>query len=199
MTTDQLTAGGPIARRSSEATRAAILRSARELFATHGYERTTIRSIAADAGIDPSMVMRYFGSKEQLFDIALAVDLRMPDLSAVPREDLPEAMVRHFLERWDDATADDPLLIMMRSAVTNERAAQRLHDAFAHQVAPTFAAAIGPETAARMGAVISAQLIGLGVSRYLIRLPAIAALTPDQVIARFVPAIRATLEADVPE
>ncbi|TQF06672.1 TetR/AcrR family transcriptional regulator [Kitasatospora acidiphila] len=183
-------------RRSADTTRAAILRSARERFAAHGYERTTIRAVAADAGIDPSMVMRYFGSKEQLFDTALAIDLQMPDYTAVPRAELAEAVVRHFLERWEGAAADDPLLITLRSAVTNERAAERLHEVFARQVAPSLAAAIGPETAARMAGVLAAQLLGLALSRYLIRLPAIAALTPDQLVARLAPAIRATLDGD---
>ncbi|MFC7615369.1 TetR/AcrR family transcriptional regulator [Actinokineospora soli] len=56
--------------RRSDATKAAILTAARERFATDGYERATIRSIAADANIDPSMVMRYYGNKEKLFAAA---------------------------------------------------------------------------------------------------------------------------------
>ena len=67
--------------RRSDRTRAAILAAARERFAADGYERATIRAIAADAAIDPAMVMRYFGNKEKLFAAAAEFDLRLPDLS----------------------------------------------------------------------------------------------------------------------
>ena len=134
--------GAPTARRRRSCS------AARERFAAHGYERTTIRAVAADAGIDPSMVMRYFGNKEQLFDAALTIDLRLPDLSAVRAEELPRMLVRHFLDRWEGDPADDALLVLLRSAVTNEHAAARMRQIFAAQVAPALAAAVGPDLAA---------------------------------------------------
>ncbi|MEU9302570.1 TetR family transcriptional regulator [Streptomyces sp. NPDC048269] len=179
--------------RRSEETKTTILRAARERFAAQGYERTTIRAVAADAEIDPSMVMRYFGSKEQLFDAALAVDLRLPDLSAVPAAELPAALVRHFVQRWEGDPADDALLVLLRSAVTNERAAERMREVFAAQVAPALAAALGPERAARAAGLVSAQLLGLALTRYLLRLPAVAALTPDDLVAGLAPALAVTL------
>lgn len=88
--------------RRGEATRAAILSSARERFASDGYERATIRAIAADAGIDPALVMRYFGNKEGLFAAAAEIDLRLPDLAALPRKTLGSALAEHFLLRSED-------------------------------------------------------------------------------------------------
>ena len=70
-----------LAPRRSDATRAAILAAAREQFAAGGYQAATIRAIAAAAGIDPAMVMRYYGNKEGLFAAAAEFDLRLPDLS----------------------------------------------------------------------------------------------------------------------
>ncbi|MFC9825334.1 TetR family transcriptional regulator [Streptomyces erythrochromogenes] len=180
-------------RRSSDQTRAVILRAARERFAAQGYERTTIRAVAADAEIDPSMVMRYFGSKEQLFDAALAVDLRLPDLGAVSAGELPAVLVRHFVERWEGDPADDALLVLLRSAVTNEQAADRMREVFAAQVAPALAAALGPDRAARVAGLVSAQLLGLALTRYLLRLPAVTALSPDDLVAGLAPALAATL------
>src|SRR5437879_2281192 len=113
-------------RRTAETTKAAILSAARARFARQGYERTTIRGVAADAGIDASMVMRYFGSKEQLFEAALAVDLNLPDVRDVPADRLPALLVRHFLERWEGDPADDALVVLLRSAVTNDQAAARM-------------------------------------------------------------------------
>src|SRR5689334_23512502 len=101
-----MTATSPAPRRS-DATRAAILAAARERFAADGYERATIRAIAADADIDPSMVMRYYGSKGKLFAAAAAFDLRLPDLDALPVGQLGALLVAHFLDRWE---SDDTLM-----------------------------------------------------------------------------------------
>lgn len=178
----------------SDRTKATILRAARDRLAAHGYERTTIRAVAADAGIDPSMVMRYFGNKALLFDAALDVDLRLPDLTGVPVENLPRQLVRHFLTRWEGDPADDALLVLLRSAVTNEHAAARMRDVFAGQVGPALAAVLGPELAARRAGLLSAQLLGLALTRYLLRLPAVTALSAQQIEDAYAPAIRAILE-----
>src|SRR5919201_1681541 len=87
--------------RRSDPTRAAILAAARDRFAADGYDRATIRAIAADAGIDPAMVMRYYGNKEKLFAAAASFDLRLPDLTGLPEAEYGQALVRHFLDRWE--------------------------------------------------------------------------------------------------
>ena len=179
--------------RRSDHTRTAILDAARLRFAEQGYERTTIRAVAADAAIDPSMVMRYFGNKEQLFDAALAVDLRLPDVVGLPREQVPAALIRHFLDRWENAPAADALLVLLRSAVTNPQAAARLHDVFATQVAPLLQQLLGPELAARRAGLVASQLLGLALTRCLIRLPAATRLTPDQIVEDLSPALRVLL------
>ena len=182
------------ATKRSDRTKAAILRAARDRFAADGYERTTIRAVAADAAIDPSMVMRYFGSKEQLFDAALTIDLRLPDLGAVAPQDLARTMLRHFLDRWESDPADDALLVLLRSAVTNERAALRMHEIFATQVAPALGTALGPQAAA-VAPVLTTQLLGLALTRYLIRLPAVTALAPEQLVDALLPAVEATVRS----
>lgn len=182
-------------RRTAEATKAAILGAARTRFAQQGYERTTIRAVAADAGIDASMVMRYFGSKEQLFDAALAVDLNLPDLRDVPADRLPALLVRHFLSRWEGEPPDEALAVLLRSAVTNDQAAARMRDIFARQVAPALGAVMsGPDAPAR-AALVAAQLLGLLLSRNLVRFPAAAGLTPDEVERLYAPALAAVLTA----
>src|SRR5688572_29714610 len=114
----------PPARRS-DATKAAILTAAREHFAKSGYQGATIRAIAAAADIDPSMVIRYFGNKEGLFAAAAEFDLRLPELSGLPRDAVGAALVQHFLERWEE---DETLMALLRSAVNNAAAAERLQD-----------------------------------------------------------------------
>jgi AcrR family transcriptional regulator len=182
--------------RRSDRTKAALLQAARLRLATHGYDRTTIRAVAADAGIDPSMVMRYFVTKAQLFDAALDIDLRLPDLSGVPLDEVPRTLVRLFIDRWEGDPADDALLVLLRSAVTNEHAAERMRLVFAEQVAPALASAFGHDLALRRAGLVAAQLLGLALTRYLLRLPAVTALSAEDVEHALTPAIRATLELD---
>ncbi|WP_238008616.1 TetR family transcriptional regulator [Dactylosporangium sp. AC04546] len=177
--------------RRSDGTRAAILRAARARFAADGYQKATIRAIAADADIDPSMVMRYYGNKERLFAAAVDVDLRLPDIGAVPKERLGAALVTHFLHRWEDDPTDDALLTLLRSAATDEAAAERLRGIFAAQIVP-LAQAVSPDpsVAAERAALVAAQMLGLAFTRHILRLPPVVALSPEAVVARIGPTIQ---------
>jgi AcrR family transcriptional regulator len=172
------------ARRRSDQTRAAILAAARRRFAADGFERTTIRAIAADAGIDPSMVMRYYGSKDGLFSAAADLDLQLPDLAAVPREQLGETLVRHWVERWEGGASDELLIVVFRSAITNEAAAERLRTVFGAQVAKAVGTIVDDraEAATRAG-LVSTQMLGLALCRYILRLAPVVALDLDTLIA----------------
>lgn len=166
--------------RRSDATKAGILAAARERFATDGYERATIRAIAADANIDPAMVMRYFGNKEKLFAAAAEFDLRLPDLTAVPRAELGKTLIAHFLERWE---GDDTLKALLRAAVTNKAALARLRSVFATQLAPTIATVCNhPETAMTRAGLVASQAMGLALTRYLLRLPPVVAMDRAELI-----------------
>jgi AcrR family transcriptional regulator len=182
--------------RRSDATRAAILAAARGRFATDGYERATIRAIAADAGIDPSMVMRYFGSKEGLFAAAADFELRLPDPGAVPREDVGRLAAEYFLARWED---DGSLQALLRVGATNEAAAQRLRQIFAQQLAPMVAAVAPPgaDVAARAGLVAS-QVLGVALTRYVLRLPPVAAMPGDELVRWVGPTLQRYFTADDP-
>jgi len=181
--------------RRSDATRAQILHAARTRFAADGYQRATIRAIAADAGIDPSMVMRYYGSKDQLFAAAVDVDLRLPDLSGVPRRRLGATLVEHFLSRWEDP-ADDALLMLLRSGVADETAATRLRDIFREQLTPVLLELVGDKAqAAQRAALVATQMLGLALSRNLIRLPPVVAMDVEEVVALIGPTIQRYLTA----
>jgi len=164
--------------RKADQTKAAILAAARERFAESGYEAATIRAIAADANIDPSMVMRYFGNKEQLFAAAAEFDLRFPDLSDVAPEDLGTALVSHFLARWED---DEALIVLLRSATTNAEAAQRMTEIFAGQLLPAIAKVV-PDDASRRAGLIATQVLGMALCRFVLRLPPVVALTREELV-----------------
>jgi AcrR family transcriptional regulator len=177
--------------RRSDVTRAEILRAAQARFATDGYQRATIRAIAADAAIDPSMVMRYYGSKAQLFAAAVDIDLRLPDLTSIPQRRLGATLVAHFLQRWEGDPTDDALLILLRSAATDDVAAERMRAIFRDQLTPALLALTGDavEAAERAG-LISTQMLGLALCRNILRLPPVAALTPETIVARVGPTIQ---------
>ncbi|WP_176308450.1 TetR/AcrR family transcriptional regulator [Micromonospora sp. NBS 11-29] len=165
--------------RRSDATRAGILRAARERFAADGYDRATIRAIAADARIDPSLVMRYYGSKEGLFAAAAEFDLHLPDLTRVPAHRLGETLARHFLHRWE---ADGTLVALLRAAATNPGAADRMRGIFADQLATAVSrTGADPGTAARRAGLVASQMLGLALTRYVIRLPPVVELDPDEL------------------
>lgn len=163
-------------------TREAIEAAARELFAIQGFERTTVREIGARANIDPSMIIRYFGGKEALFARVARPDLQLPDLAAVDPAMIGELLVRHFLDQWEGDQAGGGLPILLRSAASNEEAAERLGDIFRAQVFPAIARAGPPETAATRAGLVATQLLGLALARYVLRLPPVVALSADDIV-----------------
>ncbi len=185
--------------RRSDVTRAVILRAAQARFAADGYQKATIRAIAADAAIDPSMVMRYYGSKARLFAVAVDLQLRLPDLRLIPEQQLGRALVAHFLHRWEADPADDALLMLLRSAATDRVAAERMRAIFREQLAPALGAVIADrgEAALRAG-LISTQMLGLALCRKVLRLPPVAGLSADTVVAMIGPTIQSYLTAPLP-
>jgi AcrR family transcriptional regulator len=184
-----LGAGGP----RSEPTRRTILEVARRTFAARGYEQTTIRAVATQAGIDPSMVMRYFGSKAGLFAAASTTHLEVPDLRPVPHAERGQFMVRHFVERWEDSPGDDTLVFLLRTAVTNDAVADQLQAQF-EQLIIGPVTQLGVDQPERRGSLIGSQLLGLTLCRYVLRLQPIASAAADDVINDIAPAVQLHLE-----
>ncbi|MEU3219060.1 TetR family transcriptional regulator [Streptomyces sp. NPDC006971] len=186
----------PTAPRRSDATKAAILEAARERFAADGYERATIRAIARDANIDPSMVMRYYGNKERLFAAASEIDLLVPELGALPGKHVGAVLVMHFLDRWE---GDDVLTALLRVAVTNDAGAERMREVFAEQIGPIAAGVCpDPADAPRRAALAASQILGMALTRYVLRIEPAAAMSREEVIAWLAPTIQRYLTAEQP-
>src|SRR5262245_16184366 len=177
-----------VAPRRSDRTRAAILAAARERFASDGYAGATIRAIATQAGIDPSMVMRYYGTKEKLFAAAADFTLDLPDLTGVPVDEWGAILARHVVARWE---RDDTLVALLRVAVTHDAAAARMRTIFAGQVAPVLAT-IEPDPAAagRRGGMLAPPMPGLALSRYALEPPPVGAMPAEEGAAWIAPVVQ---------
>ncbi len=165
-------AGMPAKVRDGEATRSAILAAARSQFGSRGFERATIRSIAAAAGVDPALVMHYFGSKAELFAAASRIDITFPDLSGIAPGRVVELLLPMFIGVWGP---QGPFLPLLRAAATNQTAADALLEVFVDQVAPALAAVV-PDRAPERAALLGSQLLGLAVARYVVGIPALVAM-----------------------
>jgi AcrR family transcriptional regulator len=166
-------------RRTSQETKAAILAAARERFGRAGFQAATIRGIAADAGIDPSMVMRYFGSKDQLFAAAAEFDLRFPDLTELDRTEVGRSLVGHFLQRWE---GDEALVILLRSSATNAAAAQRMQRIFSAQLQPLVASLVPAGESGWRAGLIASQILGVAWCRYVLQLPQVVTMTRAEIV-----------------
>ena len=145
--------------RDGEATRATILATARSQFGAHGFERTTIRSIASAAGVDPALVMHYFGSKAKLFAAASRFDIEFPDLAGVAPDRVADVLLPMFVGVWGP---HGPFLPLLRAAATNPAAADALLEVFVDRVTPALAAVVARSRcrACRVGGLATARRRG---------------------------------------
>jgi AcrR family transcriptional regulator len=182
-------------------TRAAILAAARARFAEHGFGRTSVRSIAADAGVDAALVHHYFGTKNDLFVAALElpVDPRevLGTVAAQGVDGAGERLVRAFLSVWDDPDLRLPLLGLARS-VLDPSGQHLLRDGFVTAVLVPVGEALGVDRPAVRMPLVASQVIGLILMRYLFEVEPIASMPADDVVAVYGPTIQRYLADPLP-
>jgi AcrR family transcriptional regulator len=169
-----------------------ILCAARERFSRTGYDRTTIRSVAADAGVDPALVMHYFGSKEGLFTRAIQVELE--ETVVGPDDELAErllAKLGHKLQGEPEAQ-----LALLRSMLTNDRAAEAIRRGLAQECGDVVGSAIGGLEGTVRAGLVSATVVGVLVGRYLLQLPGLRDADPEQITDLLRPCFHALVEGD---
>ena len=163
-------------RRGTAGTREKILAAARSHFGEAGFEATTIRGIAAGAGVDPALIPHYFGSKEGVF--LAAVQFPADPAEFIPRllepgiDGLGERLALFFLEMWD-SPAGASLLGLVRSVVSSELAADLMREFITREVLGRLAAAIKIDHPQLRASLVATQLVGLAMLRYVIKVPAV--------------------------
>jgi AcrR family transcriptional regulator len=183
--------GGPDTRRQ-------ILEAARRSFADRGFAGTTIRAVAGEAGVDPALVHHYFGAKDDLFLAALdvPVDPRVlvPPVFAAGTDGAGERLLRLFLSVWDDPQARLPLLALVRAGLVQEAPESLLEQGMLRMLLTPLRAALDPADADRRVELVVSQVVGLVVTRYLLRLEPLASMPADDLVAAVAPTLQRYLD-----
>jgi AcrR family transcriptional regulator len=196
-------------RRGEPVSREAVLAAAKKRFATDGYEKTTLRAIASDAHVDPSMVIYLFGSKADLFRESLRMivdpELLVDALAGGPDADadIGTRMVRAYLTIWEAPDTGPSMVTMLHSATSNSDA----HDAFRGFMQNYVLTAVSRELGGRNGVeqarlralLAASQLVGAAVLRYVMKIPPLADLSVDEVVLLLAPTVTRYLTADAAE
>ncbi|OBA92926.1 TetR family transcriptional regulator [Mycobacteriaceae bacterium 1482268.1] len=183
--------------------RDAVLRAAKQRFASEGYEKTTLRAIADDARVDPSMVLYLFGSKAELFRESLRLIIDPDALVAALAEgddDIGTRMVRTYIGIWEDADTAASMVAMLQSATSNSDAHEAFRAFMQNYVLTAVSGALGGGEQARLRAMLAAtNLVGTAMLRYVIRIPPLSTLATDDVVALIAPSVTRYLTAPAKE
>jgi AcrR family transcriptional regulator len=185
---------GPGRRPGGPDTRGEILAAARTEFAARGYDGTTMRAVASNAGVDAALVHHYFGGKDDLFLAALEipVDPRVviPEMLRPGSDGIGERLVRMFVSVWDDPESRKPLLAVFRSALTSEAGADLLRGGMMRMVFEQVAAGLGVSEAPMRAQLVGSQMTGLVMMRYVLAVEPIASMPPDQLVRWLGPTVQ---------
>lgn len=178
--------------------RQAILDAARARFARDGYVATTIRQVAADAGVDAALVMQFFRSKDELFAAVMSISpdtlARLSGAFAGPDEHLGERVVRAFLDVWEGAAQNSqPLMAMLRGAVVNEQANTQLREFIQARLLNAAGPRATDADAVLRAGLASSMLVGLVVGRRIVGVPALVDAGTETLIGLIAPAIQGVL------
>jgi len=179
-----------------------VLAAARAAFAERGYDGATIRGIATAAGVDPALVHHYFGNKDKLFLAAVEAPADpaefLPEGLADGPDALGENVLRLFLRLWDGPIRPTGLALI-RSAVGNEWTARLLREFLVSQVMRRVVATldISPAEREARGALVASQLVGLVMTRYVLKIEPVASATGESLVAAYAPTIQRYLTGEV--
>jgi AcrR family transcriptional regulator len=190
-------------RQGEPVSRDAVLAAAKKRFATDGYEKTTLRAIARDAHVDPSMVLYLFGSKLDLFreSLRLIIDPQVL-VSALTEEDgdVGARMVRVYLRIWESPDTGPSMVAMLQSATSNSDAHEAFRSFMQSYVLTAVSGVLGGGERARLRAMLAAtNLVGTAMLRYVMKIPPLATLSDEEVVRLIAPTVTRYLTADAEE
>lgn len=186
-------------------TRAAILTTARVAFAERGYDGTSVRQVAAAAGVDSALVHHYFTTKDQLFQAAVGFPLDIPaTLAGVtdgPVEELGRRLTDTFVRAWEHPASGPALEALLRRALTNRVAGRLVREFFAvgivRAVKPRLAGVVPLHEVPARADFVASQLFGLAVVRHLLRFEPVASTPRQAVVAAVAPTVQRYLTGQI--
>ena len=182
-------------------TRDAILAAARAAFAERGFDRATIRGIAAEAGVDPALVLHYFAAKDKLFAAALDIPVAPADVlrqaAASDPARIGEVVVRAFLGAWEPPEDRQRLVAMVRSAMTNEIAMTMVREYLERRIFGPIVGTMQVPDAQLRATLVGSQFVGLAMVRYIACIEPLASASVDAVVAAVAPTIQRYFTGDL--
>lgn len=176
-------------------TQGQILEAASREFASRGYDSATIRGVATAAGVDPALVLHYFGTKEQLFVATLHVPVNPAAIVRGILDDtepgqMGERLIATMLGVWDATAHRNPLIAVLRSVAGEGPVADTVRQFIERSIIAAFAERLpGPEPQLR-AVLIGSQVAGLLLARYVVRLEPLASADPRRLAAIYGPTIQ---------
>ncbi|MEZ5094830.1 MAG: TetR family transcriptional regulator [Nocardioides sp.] len=207
-TQDEICQGGRVStparrgrRPGSSKTRVQIQDAARRLFAEHGFVGTSLRQVAAEAGVDVRLVSHYFGSKADLFVAAVELPFDPePTFDALlgPGPDGLGERVAAFMLGVLDGPAGQTMVGLVRAAASEEQAAAMLRDRLVGQLLLPLARRLGSENAELRASLMGSQVAGLVMARHVVGLPPLVAADSATLVPLLAPVLEHYLTAPMP-
>ncbi|OBB78670.1 MULTISPECIES: TetR/AcrR family transcriptional regulator [Mycobacterium] len=183
-------------------TRERILNSARELFARNGIDKTSIRAIAAAAGVDPALVHHYFGTKTQLFAAAIHIPIDpmqvIGPLQQVPVEEIGRTLPSLLLPLWDSELGKGFIATLRSIIAGNDTSLVRsfLQEVIAREVGSRVDDP--PGSGPVRVQFVASQLVGVVMARYILELEPFKSLPVDQIVDTIAPNLQRYLTGELP-
>jgi AcrR family transcriptional regulator len=175
-------------------TREEILDAARRLFAELGYDRTTLRGIAAAAEVDVALVSHYFGGKQRLFaEVAtLPYDPAaiVPRLLTGPREQIGRRLAEQVLGLLENPDSRRQITALIRAAASEEEAAELIRERINREMLMPLATGLGSPDAPLRAALTGSQVVGLVMARHIVGIQPLPGTARDRLIAAIAPTLQ---------
>jgi AcrR family transcriptional regulator len=181
-------------RPGASGTREAILAAARRQFGEQGYDRTTLRSVAAEAGVDPALVVHFFGTKQRLFlagvELPVEPDELVEHVAAGPRDSVGERLATYVLNALEDPDVRSRWVGMVRAAASEPEAANRLRIVLETRVFAPLVKALGVEDAPFRATLAGSQIVGIAMARHVVGVEPLASADPETLAAAIAPTLQ---------
>ena len=181
--------------------RQAVLAAARELFAELGFERTTMRAVAARAGVDPALIYHYFGDKDGLLFAALQPPTDDATVFAGLADEADRAgeeLVRRLISLWEDRPeVREQMAAILRTGLSHDRASRLLRDILSSFILAALGDVLAGDRRELRAALIGSQIGGLMLARYILKVPGASAASPEDLVQAVGPTVQRYLTGDI--